>query len=177
MIIRTTCTAALALAAHAAFADCVPIKGKVVNNVATASGGTLGVVSAVYGLGSGALKLKCALMGESQGAEPPAIDFVHSISCEDAIAVPVADGSGSVPVHSSIVLATSGSFYPPQTPTQLLTFKEQSVPLTLVPFRGVFADVTGGQIEVEGAVNKSPAGAAVPGSIDMKFSGQLCSGG
>lgn len=101
------------------------------------------------------------------------INFIHSISCDDAISVPAGDGSGKIPVHSSIVLFTTGTISGPEKPTQEFTFTEVSVPILTAPARGLFFGVTGGQLQVEGAVHKSPA-AGVPGSIDMKFSGEVC---
>lgn len=157
---------------------CVPVKGKIVNNFAAADGSaTLGVVALEYGEKKKALKLKCALSGVSAGQpQPGVINFIHSISCDDAIPVPAGDGSGVIPVHSSIVLYTTGTIAAPATPTQEFTFTEVSVPILDAPARGLFYGVTGGQLQVEGAVYKSPV-VGVPGSIDMKFKGEVCYGG
>lgn len=157
---------------------CVPVAGKIVNNFAAADGSaTLGVVALEYGPKKKVVKLKCALSGVSAGAPLPGeINFIHSISCDDEIPVPAGDGSGTVPVHSSIVLYTTGTTGYPEKPTQLFTFSEVSVPYPGAPARGLFYGVTGGQLQVEGAVYKSPV-ASVPGSIDMKFKGEVCYGG
>lgn len=161
-----------ASAASAAASDlCVPVQGKITNNFASESS-TLGVVSMVYGERPHEIKLKCALSGTQQEG-PSAITFIHSLSCDDTYEMPVGDTGATVPVHSSIVLYTTGSVYPPQLPTQLLTFEEVSVPIPTAPARGLFEGVTGGQISVQGAVYVGPDG-ATPGSIDMKLSGNLC---
>jgi hypothetical protein len=151
----------------------VPISGKIKNNFATADGTqTLGVVAMVYGPKSNAQKLKCALHGVAVGGSAD-INFLHSISCDDTIDTPILGAGPTVPVHSSIVLLTTGYVYPPQTPTQVFTFQETSVPWAGAPGRGLFAGVTEGQVDVTGAVYAAPDGAS-PGSIDMKFSGYLC---
>lgn len=164
--------------AQAPAPNCVPISGKIANNFAAADGSaTLGVVALEYGPKRGGIKMKCALSGVSAGVPVPGqISFIHSISCDDAISVPAGDGSGDVPVHSSIVLYTTGTIFPPESPTQEFTFQEFSVPILTAPARGLFYGVTGGQLQVTGAVYKSPVW-GVPGSIDMKFSGEVCYGG
>ena len=85
------------------------------------------------------------------------------------------DGSGDVPVHSSIVLDTVGNVLPPQKADELFRFTETSAPIVGVGARGLFVGVIGGQLSVEGVVYKSPV-AGIPGSIDMNFSGQVCYG-
>jgi hypothetical protein len=152
---------------------CVPVSGKITNNFVTAEGLTLGVISMVYGAVNNGIRLKCALSGVPTTGTS-AINFIHSISCDDSIAVPAFDGSGMVPVHSSIVLYTTGDVSGPESPTQLFTFRETSIPIPGAPARGLFYGVNGGQIQVQGAVNKSPVAFAPEGSIDMKFSGQVC---
>jgi hypothetical protein len=161
----------LGIALPAAAQRCVPVSGRIVNNFSSAES-TLGVVAMVYGTGKSELKLKCGLSGTATSGDY-AINFVHQISCDDTIPVALQDGSGNVPVHSSIVLYTTGSVGAPQQPTQLFSFNEVSVPITTAPARGLFAGVSGGQILVEGAVYKAPDGVS-PGSIDMKFAGQVC---
>jgi hypothetical protein len=153
---------------------CVPVQGKIVNNFGLSSASTIGVVSMVYGPKTGGVKLKCALNGtQTPGPTPADILFTHSISCDDAMSMPAADGSGDVPVHSSIVMSTIGNFLPPQSPTEVVRFREVSVPIAAAPKRGLFAGVTGGQIVVEGAVYKPTAGLPA-GSIDMTFEGEVC---
>ena len=166
--------AALALAFSAsALADCVPVQGKIANN-AIAEGTTLGVVALVYGPKTHAVKLKCALVGADQGATFPQLHFIHSISCDDAESEPAYDHSGNVPVHSRIVLETNGQAGPPQSNTQLFTFSESSVPIG--GGLGLFEGATGGQLDIHGAVYKSPADASQLGSIDMTFQGNVCYG-
>jgi hypothetical protein len=182
---RTLATSALALvAAHAMAAPpslraptpgtCVPVSGTITNNF-TASSGTLGVVEMTYGRNT---KLTCALSGQPTEG-PWDINFIHSISCSDTAKQRAYDAYGNlgaVPVHSSIVLRTIGSFYAPQAPTQLRTFKEVSTPLADAPALGLFAGVTGGRIEVAGAMYTAPLPApyGTPGAIDMSFRGEVC---
>ena len=168
----------LAVPTESAFAagSCVPLQGKITNNAISAEN-TLGVVALEYGSKPGALKLKCALVGAAQQAAPPSdMHFIHTISCDDkVISVPTFDGSGDVPVHSSIVLDTVGNVLPPQKADELFRFTETSAPIVGVGARGLFVGVIGGQLSVEGVVYKSPV-AGIPGSIDMNFSGQVCYG-
>lgn len=163
---------ALALgAANASADDCVPVQGKITNNFASESS-TLGVVAMVYGARPDEIKLRCALSGiQQQGSLD--VTFIHSLSCDDSYQMAVGQTGATVPVHSSIVLYTTGTVYPPQLPTQLFTFKEVSVPVPGAPARGLFEGVVRGQILIDGAVYISPDG-ATPGSIDMKFSGKVC---
>jgi len=175
----------LGLANGAVANTCVPVKGKIFNNFAAADGSaTLGVVAMEFGPKGSAIKLKCALVGQQDRRYPPdprSINFIHSISCDDAISAPAGDGSGAIPVHSSIVLETHGFTLGPTDPvTQLFTFNEESVPLVGAPSRGLFfgVDPYTSKIFVEGVVYKAPYlnpdGSLAYGSIDMKFSGQFC---
>lgn len=153
---------------------CVPVSGTITNNF-TAASGTLGVVEMTYNKNT---KLTCALSGQPT-AGPWDINFIHAISCSDSIKQRAYDAFGNiraVPVHSSIVMHTTGTFFAPQEPTQLRTFKESSTPLPGAPALGLFAGVTGGQIEVAGAVYTAPLPApyGTPGAIDMSFKGQVC---
>jgi len=119
-------------------------------------------------------KLRCALSGQAAGqGVPGTINFIHTISCDDSIDVDA--GIGSVPVHSSIVLSTTGTIAAPQAPTQLFTFTETSVPKLDDPARGLFAGVVSGEIKVTGAVYAAPGlPYGTPGSIDMTFKGKVC---
>lgn len=186
---RALALSALALAAAAATAappsarapipgTCVPVSGTITNNF-TAASGTLGVVEMTYNRNT---RLTCALSGQPNG-QPTAgswdIDFIHTISCADSTKQRAYDAFGNigaVPVHSMIVMHTTGSFFAPQAPTQLRTFKEISTPLPGAPALGLFAGVTGGQIEVTGAIYTAPLPApyGTPGAIDMNFKGQVC---
>jgi hypothetical protein len=176
----------IGLASTAAASTCVPVQGKILNNFAAADGSvTLGVVAMEFGRKGHAIKLKCALFGQSLGEPQPAtINFIHSISCDDAVSAPAGDGSGAVPVHSSIVLHTRGYKLPPTDPvTQLFSFKEESVPYVGAPSRGLFfgVDPNTSKVVVEGVVYKAPYlnpdGSVAAGSIDMRFSGQFCRAG
>lgn len=175
---RALAVSALALGAVAATADergaCVPVSGTIVNNFPSANA-TLGVVEMTYGART---KLTCALSGQATEGSSD-INFIHTISCSDAIkqrAYDWAGNLGSVPVYSSIVMRTTGSILPAQAPTQLFTFQETSTPLPDAPARGLFAGVTGGQIKVTGVVYTAPLPApyGTPGSIEMSFRGKIC---
>lgn len=177
LVSRVLALSALALVATGAVArNCVPVSGTILNNFASDTA-TLGVVDMNFGANT---KLKCALSGQAaEGNSASTISFIHSISCSDSIKQRVLDAYGNfkfVPVHSSIVLYTTGEILPAQTSTQLFTFKESSTPLTNAPARGLFAGVTGGQIDVVGAVYRAPYPApyGTPGSVDMTFKGKVC---
>lgn len=175
---RALTVAALAFGAISASAGtpgtCVPVSGTILNNFASATA-TLGVVEMTYGAST---KLKCALSGQAiEGTSD--INFIHSISCSDSLKQRALDMNGNfgyVPVHSSIVLQTTGRVSAPNAPTQLFTFEEISKPLPDAPARGLFAGVTGGQIKVVGAVYTAPYPTpyGTPGSIDMTFKGEVC---
>lgn len=186
---RALAVSALALAAAGTIAarpgstvaapgTCVPVSGTITNNF-TAASGTLGVVEMTYDKNT---RLTCALSGQPSGQPttgPLDIDFIHTISCSDSSKQRAYDAFGNigaVPVHSMIVMHTTGSFFAPQAPTQLRTFKEISTPLPGAPALGLFAGVTGGQIEVTGAMYTAPLPTpyGTPGAIDMSFKGQVC---
>ena len=158
--------------AASAGATCFPVQGKITNNFAASDDSTLGVVAMVYGSGPGTVKLKCALSGASQPSAPGTFSFVHSISFDDEQPA-FSDEGHPITVHSSIVLFTTGTNAPPATDSQLFTFREVSTPLLAYPARGLFSGVTGGSINGEGGVYKSQL-PGVPGSIDMKFTGEIC---
>lgn len=186
---RALALSALALAAAAATAarpgrtiaapgSCVPVSGTITNNF-TAASGTLGVVEMIYNRNT---RLTCALSGQPNGQPATGswdIDFIHTISCSDSTQQRAYDAFGNVgavPVHSMIVMHTTGMFAAPQAPTQLRTFTESSTPLPGAPALGLFAGVTGGQIEVTGAIYTAPLPApyGTPGAIDMRFKGKVC---
>lgn len=160
----------LGMSSAAAREVCVPVSGTILNNFTSATS-TLGVVSMIYG--TDGIKLKCALSGAQQAGAVD-INYIHAISCEDSMSMPAVDRSGTVPVHSSIVLYTTGIVSGPALPTQLFTFNEVSVPIASAPATGLYFGATGGQIQVEGAVHKGACDPRQPGSIDMTFSGKVC---
>jgi hypothetical protein len=174
IVVATCLLLGTSVGSAAAAGLCVPLQGKITNNFISGNS-TLGVVALEYGFKRSSLKLKCALVGTGQEAAPGTIHFIHTISCEDKlISLPAYDGSGEVPIHSSIVLDTVGTLLPPGDDNELFRFRETSVP-TSVGARGLFFGVTGGQLTVDGIVYKSPV-EGIPGSIDMSFSGQACYG-
>lgn len=143
--------------------QCISVEGKIFNN-AMGPGSTLGVAHVNFGKE----KFKCALRGVGKNAGPDSIgplNFDHTIVCDDNA------GTFDLPVHSQLVLDTSG--YPTSIPTdcpipglQSFSFIEVSKP---VPGSGTgrFQDVVDGKIAIKGTLYCSLA-------IDMKFSGQLC---
>ena len=92
-----------------AYAGCVPVKGKIVNNIFPAEAGffTMGVAAVSLG---GDVKLKCALLGQPvpppNPQDPTSVAFVHTISCDDAIA------TLQGPIHSKLQFNTVGTVNP-----------------------------------------------------------------
>ena len=159
-------------------AECVPVsvKGKILNSShnpplgSNDNGGgvsTLGVVALNGGNTFG--KLKCALVGVEAGPGesppsspfPPLPDFTHTISCDDSI-----DEGGYGVVHSQLTFDTSGYFTGFDNVCTLY-FSETSVPRDGTG-KGVFYCTTGGALTIEGTSN------FCTGSIDMKFTGDIC---
>ena len=160
-------------------ADCVSVKGKILNSLhepalgsiftgAEYIGGisTAGVVSLNGGKQIG--KLKCALLGSAVGPGelpsgsllPPLPDFTHTISCDDSVEV-----DGGI-VHSQLTFDTTGHFTGYDGACTLF-FTENSVPRS-GSGKGVFDGTTGGGLTIEGTSN------ICTNSIDMKFTGQAC---
>ena len=164
-----------------AMAECLSVKGKILNRAQSQPhGDPLGGMSTEYGIVGGvstlgvvSLKgdgdigsLKCALAGAwagpgTQYSELPALpDFTHTISCDDNI-----DSALGV-VHSQLTFDTTGAFtgFDGQC---VLSFTEHSVPSD-GSGKGVFDGVTRGALTIEGTLNNCT------GSIDMKFTGEVC---
>jgi hypothetical protein len=167
---------------NAGAAQCVPISGKITNNFTSQDGlggsTTLGVVWMTYGQGSSAIKLKCGLSGFNQVDQYGNVNNTEVISCDDSAPTGPfpfpGPGVGPVPVNSSIVLKTTGTATPVLNhPTVMLSVNESSTPQ---PYgaRGLFLGVTGGSVAVKGVVYKSPYVAEQPGTLDLKFSGNVC---
>ena len=172
-------TAAL-FGAGQVMADCVPVKGKILNTLHDPALGstyvealgqyirgasTIGVVSLNGEKPIG--NLKCALVGVAvgKGEDPgnglPALpSFEHSISCDDQIESPYGIE------HSQLLLDTSGQFTGFDGATTLY-FVEHSTPRS-GSGTGVFAGTTGGALTIEGTSNLATK------SIDMKFYGEIC---
>ena len=158
-------------------AECVSVKGKILNSSHNPPLGsndygrgvsTVGVVALNGGNTFG--KLKCALAGVVAGPGesppgspfPPLPDFTHTISCDDS----VVDEGGYGVVHSQLTFDTTGYFSGFDNLCTLY-FTEKSVPRD-GSGKGAFDGATGGSLTIEGSSN------ICTGSIDMKFTGQVC---
>jgi hypothetical protein len=139
-------------------AGCYPIKGKIVNNLHTPIPlHTMGVAAVVL---PNNVKVKCAVEGTPAvptNPSPDSLAFVHTLSCDDAIATPLG------PVHSKAQFNTQGT-------VNFATgfFTETSTPIEgsgTGKFQGV--TVNGSYLSIEGRVWPS-------GAVDMTFTGQLC---
>jgi hypothetical protein len=164
-------------------AECLSVKGQIFNRAQSQPHGDplgsvylgpeLGFVGGVSTLGVVTLKgegdigkLKCALAGAAAGPGtqyselPPLPDFTHTISCDDMI-----DSALGV-VHSQLTFDTTGAFtgFDGQC---VLSFTEHSLPRD-GSGKGVFDGVTDGALTIEGTLNNCT------GSIDMKFTGEVC---
>ena len=156
----------------------VPVKGKILNN--------LQPPGAISTLGSMELKLKdigkmtCGLLGQPAVSNIPpqvgGVAFTHTISCDDKVAVnhPL---FGELTAHSQLTFDTQGQVFDIQfcngvdaTAGISASFIEVSTPQSVMggsTGRGLFTGVTEGEITIEGNIN-------CVGSIDMKFSGEIC---
>jgi hypothetical protein len=177
-VIASITTVAL-LGSGPLLAECIPVKGKILNTLHDPALGSIfvpdvGQLGGVSTLGVVSLhakkpigNLKCALVGvavdpgEDPGnGLPPLPSFEHSISCDDKIETPYGI------VHSQLLFDTSGQFTGSDG-VSTLSFIEHSVPRD-GSGTGVFEGATGGQLTVEGTSNVATK------SIDMKFSGEVC---
>jgi len=81
------------------------ITGKITNN-AIAPGSTLGVAAVNL---DGNIKLKCGVMGQGGVDATGAIQFVHTLVCDDQVATFNPYTGTTENVHSQITLLTTGS--------------------------------------------------------------------
>lgn len=149
----------------------VSVKGKIFNNgqIPGSLFSTLGVVALNGGDPIG--KMKCGIVGIPGAVTDPnfPLVFTHTISCDDA-------GSlfpGGPATHSQLTFDTKGTFtqYPEYCPGGggiSAPFIEYSAP-KVGSGRGVFTNTLGGLLTIEGTINCA-------GTIDMKFSGEVCLG-
>jgi hypothetical protein len=152
--------AVASLFSGSSYAACFPVKGKIVNNLHTpVDFHTMGVASVVFG-DVKPIPLKCALLGQPvpppNPEDPTSVAFVHTISCDDAIA------TLQGPIHSKLQFNTVGT-------VNLATgsFTETSTP---IPGTG-----TGQFLNVNNQGSLIITGQIYPtGAIDMKVSGQAC---
>ncbi|MCW5600944.1 hypothetical protein [Nitrosomonas sp.] len=140
----------------------VDVKGKIYNNAITL-GSTLGTVHLVYGKNE---KIKCGILGSGGVGQDGALSFIHTIVCDDKFDT----GINNEIIHSQLTLNTSGSgvfqLCDSGNPEGGVygAFYETSVPLF---GRGVFQNVAGGEISIEGSINCQFA-------VDMDFNGYIC---
>jgi hypothetical protein len=171
------CGASSPLLAQDCDGQSVAVKGKIFNN-GQAGGGfsTLGVVALNGDDPIG--KMKCGIVGVARDADsgdlgpdgqPLPLLFYHTVSCDDGGTL----FPGGPATHSQLTFKTKGTFtgLPSGCPAELgggisAPFIEFSQP---VPGsgRGVFTKATGGLLTIEGTLN-------CVGTIDMKFSGNVC---
>lgn len=146
----------------------VPVSGKILNN-AVQPGTTLGTVHLTLGADKKtATSLKCGILGSGGVGPDGSINFVHTFVCDDQVSL-----APGLAVHSQLSLNTSGTanaqacpagYFPPGATSGGFTETSTPIPGT---GRGIFTNVTAGEINVDGTINCAFA-------IDMKFSGAVC---
>src|SRR5918996_4168823 len=150
----------LALVSHSLAQQCpagsqpVSVKGKIFNNFLF-TGQTLGIVQLVF---SNHANAKCGIMGNSISpgpSNPTPLNFEHAVVCDD---------------HSELWLITRGNITPisacPNGGSSF-SFVEVSTANISLPHKGLFEDITGGQLTIIGTVNCDL-------EIDMKLNGYAC---
>jgi hypothetical protein len=135
----------------------VSVKGKIFNNLLF-TGQTLGIVQLVFANHANA---KCGIMGNPIPPDPnnpSPLNFEHTLVCDD---------------HSELWLITRGNITGisacPNGGSSFSSFSfvEVSTPNISLPHKGLFEDITGGQLTIRGTVNCEL-------EIDMKFDGYAC---
>src|SRR5919106_4490167 len=148
----------LALVSHSLAQQCpagsqpVSVKGKIFNNFLF-TGQTLGIVQLVL---SNHANAKCGIMGNNISTDPnDPLNFEHAVVCDD---------------HSELWLITRGKITGisgcPNGGSSF-SFVEISTPNISLPHKGLFEDITGGQLTIIGTVNCDL-------EIDMKLNGYAC---
>ena len=148
----------LALVSHSPAQQCptgsqsVSVKGKIFNNFLF-TGQTLGIVQLVFDNHANA---KCGIMGNNISTDPnDPLNFEHTVVCDD---------------HSELWLLTHGNITGisacPNGGSSF-SFVEVSTPNISLPHKGLFEDITGGQLTIIGTVNCDL-------EIDMKLDGYTC---
>jgi hypothetical protein len=153
------------------------VKGKIFNN-AQAPGGALSTLGVVRLNGDSPIgSMKCGIVGVSRNADendlgegglPLPLLFTHTISCDDKGTL----FPGGPATHSQLTFNTKGTFtdYPQACPEPFsgisAPFIEYSAPIP-GSGRGIFTGTTGGLLTITGTIN-------CVGTIDMKFSGEIC---
>jgi hypothetical protein len=149
-----------ALVSHSPAQQCpagsqpVSVQGKIFNNFLF-TGQTLGIVNLVF---ANQAKAKCGIMGNSispDPSHPSPLNFEHTVVCDD---------------HSELWLTTRGNFTGSSVcpnGVSSFSFVEVSTPNISLPHKGLFEDITGGQLTIIGTVNCDL-------EIDMKFDGYTC---
>ncbi|MCO6434434.1 hypothetical protein [Nitrosomonas nitrosa] len=140
----------------------IDVTGKIYNNAVTL-GTTLGTMHLVYGKNE---KLKCGILGSGGAGQDGTLSFIHTIVCDDKFDT----GINNETIHSQLTLNTSGSgvfqLCDSGNPEGGVygVFNEASIPLF---GRGIFQNVAGGEILIEGSINCQFA-------VDMEFKGHVC---
>jgi hypothetical protein len=132
----------------------ISVQGKIFNNLLF-TGQTLGIVNLVF---ANQAKAKCGIIGNSISPDPrnpSPLNFEHTVVCDD---------------HSELWLTTRGNFTGISAcpnGVSSFSFVEVSTPNISRPHKGLFEDITGGQLTIIGTVNCEL-------EIDMKFNGYTC---
>jgi hypothetical protein len=169
-------------------AECFPVKGKILNTLHSPPLGsikicdkpmkecffvggvsTLGVVSFNGGTKFG--QMKCAIVGVVDeptilpDAWPDLSSFYHTLSCDDT----VPDSAWyDLPGHSQLTFHTTGEGVGDAFTFPTFDFIEHSSPVPGSGF-GAFAGATNeGVVTITGTTN------LITGSIDMEFTGEIC---
>lgn len=151
----------------------VEVNGKILNNgqAMDSAFSTLGVVALKgdYPVG----KMRCGIVGMPATPTNPNLPlaFTHSISCDDAIELPI---PGNPVVHSQLAFNTQGYFHEDfaycngvDASAGISSSFTEFSELRAGEGRGVFATATGGLLTIQGTISCF-------GTIDMKFSGEVC---
>lgn len=154
----------------------VAVKGNIINNgqnVEEVGVSTLGVVKLKLGRKHRVLaRMTCGIIGVSAATESEPFAFTHTLSCTDNNTIYLGPDFGFQNAHSQLTLDTYGDLFVEGSCAPISdgihgTFVEYSSPSANNTGRGIFTDVTEGEIVIEGDIN-------CLGSIDMTFQGYIC---
>ncbi|MBV1928046.1 MAG: hypothetical protein KUG81_00825 [Gammaproteobacteria bacterium] len=154
----------------------IAVKGTIINNGQSAEEvgfSTLGVVKLKLGKRPNVLaRMKCGIIGVSAATETEPFAFTHTISCNDDNPVYLGPDFGFQNTHSQLTLDTHGDLTiagscAPISNGIYGSFVEYSTPSADNTGRGLFTDVTEGELVIKGDIN-------CLGSIDMTFKGHIC---
>jgi len=154
----------------------VEFKGTIINNGQNAEevgASTLGVATVKVGRRFNVLaRMKCGVIGVNAATEDEPFAFTHTFSCNDHNVTYLGADFGFQRAHSQLTFNTHGDLSiegscAPISNGFYGSFVEYSSPSANNTGRGLFTDVTEGEVVIEGDVN-------CLGSIDMTFKGYLC---